>query len=438
MMNLTNRRQFLKQTATLAMGTMGFPCVIPSKIFGKEGVVSPSSRIGVGCIGIGWMGSANLSSFLKDPQVQLVAVCDVDSDHLKEASDQVNQKYGNQDCVAVHTHEELIARPDIDAVVISVPDHWHAIIAIAALKAGKDVYGEKPIAHNWAEGQAICDAVRRYGRVWQTGSWQRSVNDFRYACELVRNGRIGKVSRVEVGLRWGNIDFAGTASQEAPQNPPEILDYDRWLGPAPQAPYCPARTHKNWRWNYDYGGGSLMDWVGHHVDIAHWGLDFDHTGPTEVEGQGDFPREGSLYNTATKYRITAHYANGVTMIIDGGHNDIRSGTKWIGENGSVWVDRSGIETEPKSLLRDKVRPEEIHLPRSGGHPQDFIRCIKTRGTTLTPAEVALRSATPGYLGQISMLTGRKIRWDPKQERILNDLEAERMLFCSMRSPWRLG
>jgi predicted dehydrogenase len=305
------------------------------------------------------------------------------------------------------------------------------------LKAGKDVYGEKPIAHNWAEGRAICDAVSHYGRVWQTGSWQRSVNDFRYACELVRNGRIGKVHRVEVGLRWGNIDFAGTASQDVPQNPPPTLDYDRWLGPAPQAPYCPARTHKNWRWNYDYGGGSLMDWVGHHVDIAHWGLDVDHTGPTEVEGQGEFPRDGSLYNSATKYRITARYANGVTMIIDGGHDDIRSGTKWIGEDGWVWVDRSGIETEPKSVLKAKVQPDEIHLRRSAGHPQDFIHCIKNRGITLTPAEVALRSATPGYLGQIAMLTGRKIRWDPLQEKILNDPVAERMLSRSMRSPWRL-
>ena len=437
MISPKSRRQFLKRTACLATGAWGFPLVIPSKVLGKDGGVVPSDRIVVGCIGIGWMGSANLASFLKDPGVQLAAVCDVDSDHLNEARDQVNKKYGNQDCLAFGAHEEVITRSDIDAVVISVPDHWHAIVAISALKAGKDVYGEKPIAHNWAEGRAICEAVKRYNRVWQTGSWQRSVNDFRYACELVRNGRIGKVNRVEVGLRWGNIDFAGTASQDSPQNPPPTLDYDRWLGPAPSAPYCPARTHKNWRWNYDYGGGSLMDWVGHHVDIAHWGMDADHTGPTEVEGQGEFPREGSLYNTATKYRITARYANGVTMVIDGGHDDIRSGTRWIGENGWVWVDRSGIETEPKSLLRDKVRPNEVHLPHSAGHPQDFLHCIKTRGTTLTPSDVALRSATPGYLGQIAMLTGRKIRWDPAQERILNDPEAQRMLFCSMRSPWRL-
>lgn len=431
-----SRRQFLKQSVAV-VGALGFPTLIPSKTLGKEGGVAPSNRVTVGCIGIGWQGGGNLKAFLKDPNVQLVAVSDIDADHLKEGKETVDQKYDNTECSALPLPEELLSRSDIDAVVLSVPDHWHGILSIAAVKAGKDVYGEKPLAHNWAEGRAICEAVNRYGTVWQTGSWQRSLSSFRFACELVRNGRIGKVSRVEVGLRWGNIDFAGTGDQQAITAPPSTLNYDRWLGPAPFAPYCPARVHKNWRWNYDYGGGSLMDWVGHHVDIAHWGLDLDQTGPREVEAQGDFPREGSVWNTATKYRVTARYANGITMVIDGGHGDIRSGTKWIGEDGWIWIDRSGMDTEPKNLLRDKIRPEEIHLPHSPGHQQQFIECVKTRQQTLTPCEVALRSATPGYLGQIAMLTGRKIQWDPDSQRILNDPEAERMLYRSMRSPWHL-
>jgi predicted dehydrogenase len=432
----SSRRQFIKQAAAI-IGGFGFPALVPGKVLGKGGSIAPSNRVTVGCIGIGWQGVGNLKAFLKDPNVQVVAVCDIDSDHLKEGKDLVDQKYSNTNCAAYRLPEELIARSDIDALVLSVPDHWHGIVSIAAVKAGKDVYGEKPLAHNWAEGQAICEAVNRYGVIWQTGSWQRSLNSFRLACELVRNGRIGQVKRVEVGQRWGNIDFAGTGDQQDVTTPPPTLDYDRWLGPAPYAPYCPARVHKNWRWNYDYGGGSLMDWVGHHVDIAHWGLDLDRTGPIEVEAQGEFPKEGSVWNTATKYQVTARYAKGITLIIDGGHADIRSGTKWIGEDGWIWIDRSGMEAEPRSLLRDKIRPDELHLPHSPGHQQQFIECVKTRQQTLTPCDVALRSATPGYLGQIAMLTERKIHWDPEKQEIRNDPEAQRMLFRPMRSPWHL-
>jgi len=431
-----NRREFIKQTAAI-IGGIGFPALVPGRVLGKDGSIAPSNSVAVGCIGIGWQGGGNLKAFLKDPNVKVVAVCDVDSDHLKEGKDLVDQKYNSTDCAAYRFPEALIARPDIDAVVLSVPDHWHAIVSIAAIKAGKDVYGEKPLAHNWAEGKAICEAVNRYGVVWQTGSWQRSLSSFRFACELVRNGRIGHVNRVEVGQRWGNIDFAGTGDQQAVTTPPLTLDYDRWLGPAPYAPYCPARVHKNWRWNYDYGGGSLMDWVGHHVDIAHWGLDLDHTGPIEVEAEGEFPKEGSVWNTATKYQVTSRYANGISMVIDGGRSDIRTGTKWIGEDGWIWIDRSGMEAEPKSLLRDKIRPDELHLPYSPGHQQQFIECVKTRQQTLTPCDIALRSATPGYLGQIAMLTGRKIHWNPEKEEIHDDPEAQRMLFRSMRSPWHL-
>ena len=217
-----------------------------------------------------------------------------------DARDIVNRTYGNRDCAVHHDFRELCRRRDIDAVSIAVPDHWHALLSISFARAGFDIYGEKPLSHTFAEGRAICEAVRRYGRVWQTGSWQRSVANFHRAAELVRNGRIGKVLRVEVGLPEGHYDFAGTFGQEALVPAPPELDYDFWVGPAPFVPYCKARVHMNWRWNMDFGGGQLMDWVGHHVDIAHWGLGFDETGPVEIEGVGEFPTRG-IYNSPSRY-----------------------------------------------------------------------------------------------------------------------------------------
>ncbi len=432
-----SRREFIRGSAAAAVGGLGFPYLVPASIFGRAGKPAPSNRVTLGCIGVGWQGGSNLKDFLEDPNVQVVAVCDIDADHLKEAKQTVDAKYGNEDCVTYHYYEEVIARSDIDALSLGLPDHWHAMPAIAGARSGKDIFGEKPLAQNWAEGRAMADAVKRYGRVWQTGSWQRSLANFRFACELVLNGRIGKVHTVEVGLPDGHTDFAGTAGQEDPQPPPKTLDYDRWLGPAPYSPYCVARVHKNWRWNLDYAGGQLMDWVGHHVDIAHWGLGFDYTGPYEVEGYGEYPNRGRLWNTATKYRVTAKYPKDITMTIAGGHDDIQSGTKWIGDLGWVWVNRGAIDAKPRSLLREKFSPNEIHLYRSPGHAREFIQSVKSRGTTLAPAEVALRSATPGFLGQIAMLTGRKIRWDAEKEQILNDDGASRLLFRPMRSPWHL-
>ncbi len=423
-----DRRGFLKGVAA--------PLIVPASALGR-GAPPPSDRIAVAQIGTGWQGGNNLLAFLDEPDARVVAVCDIDKNHLAEAKATVDQKYGDTGCAAYHLFEEVLARPDIDAVSIAVPDHWHGLISVAAAKAGKDVYGEKPLAHNFAEGQAIRDAVRRYGRIWQTGSWQRSVLHFRIACELVRNGRIGKAHRVEVGLPAGYTDFSGLADQDDIAPVPSGLDYDRWLGPAPYAAYSPARVHKNWRWNLDYGGGNLMDWVGHHVDIANWGLALDETGPLEVEASGEFPDVSKVYNAAYKYRVTARYRGGLTMVIGGGQKDIRFGTKWIGDEGWIWVERSGLEAQPQKLLTSRIGPNEIRLPRSPGHYRQFLDCIKTRQTTLTPPDVALRSATPGWLGLIAMTVGRKIRWDPEKEQIAGDPGAAELLSRPMRSPWWL-
>jgi len=390
--------------------------------------VPPSSSVALGVVGVGWQGLATMKIFQSDPRVRIAGICDIDANHLAEA---VAAAPGTR---THHEFEEMMARPDIDAVYMAVPDHWHGIVAGTALRNGKDVYGEKPLAHNWAEGRAIADAVDRYGRIWQTGSWQRSVAQFRYACELVRNGRIGKVHTVEIGLPAGLNDWDGLGHKVQPETPPKTLDWKRWLGPAPVVPYAPARVHKTWRWNYDTGGGSLMDWVGHHVDIAHWGLGLDATGPLSVEAHGEVPRH-PLWNTPAQWRVVAKYAGEITMNISGGFDDIRPGTRWIGDEGWVWVDRSGAEASPRGLLTSRIGPSEVRLPVSASHHRQFIDCVLNRAETLTPAHVALRSATPGWLGCIAMRTGRIIRWDPAKQQIVNDAPAERLLSRPLGAPW---
>lgn len=424
-----NRRTFLRLGSAAAAG----PFLLPGRARGQDGRSAPSNRVTLGAIGLGWQGPGNLQRFLGLDDVQVVAVCDVDQNHLARAKAMVDEAHGNTDC-AVHTQfEELLARDDLDAVSIALPDHWHAIPAIAAAEAGLDIYGEKPLSRTLVEGRAICDAVRRHHRIWQTGSWQRSVANFHHAAELVRNGRIGKVTHVEVGLGQGYTDYAETADQTEFGPPPPELDYDRWLGPAPDAPYCPARVHKNWRWIMDYGGGRIMDWVGHHLDIAHWGLGLDETGPISVEGTGTFPAAG-LWNAPTDYDCACEYEGGVTIRISSACD---GGTKWFGENGWIHVNRNLLRAERTEVLHEVIGDDEIRLYDSRDHYRNFIDCVKTRAETITPCEVAHRSASVGHLCLAAIYTGRKIRWDPKSETILDDPGAAAMLSPSYRAPWTL-
>lgn len=427
-----NRRDFLKTLAVASSGASVFS-IIPASALGNARQPAPSNRIVLGCIGVGGQGNANLDAFLNEADVQVVAVCDVDKNHLRNTKDKVDRRYHNKDCAAYTDFRELIARKDIDAISLCTPDHWHAVPAVLAANSGKDIFGEKPISHCLMEGRAMSDAVKKHGRIWQTGSWQRSVENFRIACELVRNGRIGKVSRIEVGLPTGSpcnpVQF---------KDPPPELDYDFWVGPSRWLPYCDQRTHWNWRWQLDYGGGQMMDWIGHHADIAHWGMDWDNTGPVEIEGSGKYPDKG-IWDAATTYHFVALYSGGIEMhVANGGNAGIRGGTKWIGEDGKwVWVDRSGLDANPRSLLKEKIGPDETQLFRSPGHHRDFLNCVKSRQQTITPAETAHRSASVGHLGQIAMRLGRKIRWNPVTEQILDDLTASRMLTTSMRAPWHV-
>jgi len=432
-----NRRKFLALTAA----AVAAPTIIPSRALGRAEVPAPSNRITLGLIGCGNMGTSNTRSFLNLKDCQVVAACDVDKKHLQNAVNVVNKHYSNKDCKAYSDFRELLARTDIDAVMIATPDHWHGIAAVEAARQKKDIYGEKPLAHTIAEQQAIVAAVQKNERIWQTGSWQRSVAIFHKAAEIVRNGLIGKVNQVEVGLPAGNRNSGNEAESMVPSDPPPELDYDTWTGPAQLLPYIQGRVHRNWRWNYNTGGGQIMDWIGHHCDIAHWGCDFDNSGPSEIEGHGEFQPKDAVWNTCTKYRITLRYPRDITMTIAGGYDDIRGGTKWIGTNGWVYVERGVFEASNEEWREYRILPDELRkvkLYQSTNHHQNFLDCVKSRKPTITPDETAHHWALPGHLGIISMFVGRKIKWDVATEKILNDDEATKLLTRDFRKPWTLG
>ncbi len=311
-----SRRGFLRGAAAAGAAF----AVVPAHVLGAD---APSNKILMGAIGVGGMGRGDLNGFLGDRRVRLVGVCDVDKRHREGAKRTVDGRYKNNNCKTYLDFRELIGRGDLNAVFTALPDHWHALPAIAAAKAGCDIHGQKPFARSIRDGRAMVDAVERYGRIWQTGSQQRSDGRFRFACELVRNGRIGKVHRAEVGLPTG-----GGGGNTDPKPVPKDLDWDFWLGPAPWRPYQGFGPHWSWRWILDYSGGQLTDWCGHHVDIAHWGLGFDRTGPIEIEGKGVYPEEG-LYDTPTEYNFTCKYKNGVEINVTNNRVNPK-GTKWIG------------------------------------------------------------------------------------------------------------
>src|SRR3989449_6004376 len=454
------RRRFIATTPA-AIAT---PTIIPASARGADGRPAPSERITMGVVGWGMQGPSNTGSFMREPDCQVVATCNIDKKHLDASVNAINGHYKNHDCKTYHDYREMMARTDIDAVMLAVPDNWHALVATEAARNKKDIYGEKPLARTIAEQQAIVKAVQSNKRIWQTGSWQRSVASFRKAAEIVRNGLIGKVTHVEVGLPGGHHDFAGTSKAlldklatlpDKPNNlakvvpgtpgwdlavtpPPPELDYETWIGPSQMEPYIQARVHMNWRWNYNVGGGQLLDWIGHHCDIAHWGLDCDSSGgPSEIEGEGEFPPKDAIWNTCTKYKITCKYPKDITMIIAGGHPDIKDGTKWIGTDGWVWVNRGKYDASDVDWFTKPEDQYKIQLYRSDNHWRNFIDCVKSRKPTITPIETAHHSAIPGHLGLISMLAGHKIQWDPEKEVIVGDAQATKLLSREYRSPWKL-
>jgi predicted dehydrogenase len=388
---------------------------------------APSNRIAMGLIGFRNMGAGHLQTLIGNPEVQVVAVCDVDAKIRSDGKAKVDAKYGNKDCAAYNDFRELIARPDIDAVMIATPDHWHVPMSLAAVRAGKDVYCEKPLTLFIEEGRVLSDTVRQYGRVFQTGSQQRSTRNFRFAAELVRNGRIGQLQSIEVGIPKGR---AGEIVREQPV--PAGFDYDMWLGPAPEAPFHEARCHYNFRWILDYSGGQVTNFGAHDLDIAQWALDMDNSGPVEVEGTGDFPDDG-LYNTAVTCHFEAKYANGVKLTCQTGN----SGIKFIGTEGWIYVNRGELRAEPSSLLSTVWGPNDIRLYESRSHWGNFLDCVRTRRDPVANVEIGHRTATFCHLANIAMLLGRRVQWNPEREEFVNDAEANRLKTRALRAPWHL-
>ena len=452
-MKRINRREFLKNSAALTTAALGFPYIVKSSAFGTDGSTAPSNRIVMGCIGMGGQGTYNMKAFLNNSDVQVVAVCDVNRgdasyDMLYQAPGTtagreraraiVNNKYGNRDCAAYNDFREILCREDIDAVSVCTPDHWHGLISIAAAKANKDIYCEKPLVNTIAEGRALCEAVKRHGRVLQTGSHERSNDSVRFACELVRNGRIGKLHTIRVNMPNSDSHHLEILKSNYPQPTmpvPDGFDYDMWLGHTPWVEYTQKRCHFWWRFILDYGGGEMTDRGAHIIDIGQLGNNTDDTGPIEISGSGKAPDKG-IYDTFMEYNFECRYANGVRLI--GGSSGNR-GLKFEGTDGWIFIHIHGgrLEAGPDSLLKESIGPDEIHLGRSTEHHRNFLDSVKTRRQPIAPAEVGHRTASICHLVNIAMLTGSKLKWDPDKERIINNYDANRMLSRPMRSPWHL-
>lgn len=454
------RRSFLASAGKALAATSvvaGFPTIIPASVFGKS---APSNQISIGAIGVGRISRGHdMPGLWKFDTARIVAVCDLDTRRLEDGKKLVNDYYARKtgrtyDGVTGYRHYlELLASKDIDAVVISTPDHWHALIAIAAVEHGKDVYLQKPASLTIAGGRALSDAVHRSGRIFQIGSQQRSSPQFRYAAELVRNGRIGDLKTVEVGLPG---DPSGKDEPEMPV--PPTLNYDMWLGSTPYVYYTENRVHPQkgygrpgWLRCEQFGAGMITGWGAHHVDSAHWGMDTEHTGPIEVWGSAQFPASG-LWDVHGDFKTYGLYANGVTMVVSG---EFPNGIKFIGTKGWIFVSR-GNETvtasDPVARLKDAtalsasdpaiiqsvIGPDEIHLEESLDHHGNWLQAVRARRQPIAPAEVAHRSCSACLLHHIAMKANRKLYWDPLKERFKNDDAANALLSRPQRPPYVIG
>jgi predicted dehydrogenase len=414
-----SRRRFLVKSAA-ASSALALPYFVPSSAFGAN------EKIVTGHIGVGRQGSGRLKSFLSNA----AAVCDVDQSHAANAAKMVEKKNGK--CDVYGDYRKLLERNDIDAVVIATPDHWHALGCIHACQAGKDVYVEKPLSLTIAQGRAMVDAARKHKRIVQTGSQQRSAGNFRLACELVRSGKIGKLQTVLAGIPGPN--HPGKLGPNT--DPPENLDYQFWLGPAPERPYNEKRVHYNFRFWRDYSGGQMTNWGAHHIDIAQWGIGADDSGPVSVEGWGKYNPDG-IHEVTESCRITHTYANGVELIVGQGQKDVPGGTTFIGSEGKIHVNRGQLSSDPGDIIEEKLGDDDVHLYVSSDHPQNFLDCIKSRELPICDVEIGHRSATVCHLGNIVCEVGGKFTWDPVAEKATGNDEAAKRVSRDMRSPWTL-
>lgn len=437
---ITGRRKFLKKALGTGLVLSALPAIVPASALGR-GAIAPSEKIAMGFIGVGGMGTGHVRSFLQYPDVHVRAVCDVRLEHRLRAKGIVDEQYGSTDCDHYNDFRELLSRPDIDAVLIAVPDHWHALIGMEAALQRKDMYYEKPVCRYFNEALALRDTVKRSGVIFQHGTQQRSDDRFRLACELVRNGRLGKLDRIIAGAAgYSQIPLQ-------PEQPvPEGFDYNFWLGPAPWVPHTQVRCTRHFTLIYDYSLGCISGaWGIHDIDIVQWALDADQSGPTEVEGSGAIAGNG-LFDTIGEWQTTHLYPNDVKLIFTD-HVSARKnlpeyklnamGLVFIGSEGWVAVSRELIEAHPKSILREPIGSGEIRLPRSADHRRNFLDAVRTRQQAMCPVDIAVRSEAVCQQADIAIRLGRKLNWDPKTERFVNDEAANRMLTGVMRSPWYL-
>jgi len=442
------RRSFVAGGIKLAALSGLAPLVIPSRVLGED---APSKRITLGCIGCGEHGvGTNINGFLPQDDCQILAVCDVDAGRRDRAKKRVESVYAQamtdgtyKGCDAYNDFREIINRKDIDAVVISTPDHWHVIPSIMAAKAGKDVFVEKPLTISIDEGKVLCRIIAETGRILQTGSEQRGRPEFHRMAEIVRNGLIGKLKHIEVGMPRGH-SIRPNPDDDRPQmtfcDPPKELDYDFWMGQTPVAPYFPGRTHWNWRWISELAEGQFNDYAHHLIDIAQWAHGTEDTLPIEVEGTGTFP-EG-LYNTATEYNCTFTFADGVTMTCKSGN----TGHRFEGTDG--WIANQGwgrLSAEPASILDYKAGEGQIKLfkpvasPKGGGvEHRNFLDCVKSRQKCYAHEGIGHRAAAIAHMGTIAMILGRKLKFDSQKELFIDDDEANKKLSRPMREPWNLA
>ena len=429
--NNSSRRNFIKTAAGAVLGAS----IIPSFAWSATKNTLANDRITLGFIGLGKQGSYLLRGFLNTPGNHVVAVCDVDALKLKRAQNMVEEHYAAKmpggkykGCDAYGDFRQVLARPDIDAVVIAVPDHWHAIPVIQAARAGKDIYCEKPLSLTLVEARQMVNAVREYGRVFQTGSMQRSDSKFRQACELVRNGYIGEIKKVRVSIATGFFNHPVECDLPPEKKPPE-LDWNMWNGQAPNRPYnsilAPPISFTGfpaWRNYREYSGGGMTDWGAHHFDIAQWGLGMDNSGPVKI-----FPPDGKEHKLLTYY-----YKNGVELTTDFENNYIL----FTGTKGKVKVNRSYLKTWPESLATQRMLPNEIHLYKSTNHKMDWLQSIRDRSMPISDVETGARSVTVCHLGNMAVELNRPLQWDPEKEVFINDDIANMLRSRPMRSPWR--
>ncbi len=438
------RREFLKDTLTGAAGVLGFPAIIPASAMGAEGKTPPSDRITMACIGVGRMGGGHVRSLLRHEDAQVLAICDVQETARQRSKTLVDRQYGNTACKTYNDFRELLERKDIDALMLAPGERWTPFIGAEAARRGKHMYYEKPLALTVENAKAIRSAVERYGVTFQFGTQQRSSVYFRTACELVRNGKIGQLQKVVIGCSGPQPP----SGPEKPTDPPPGFDWDMWLGPAPWVPYSDLRTSVDWLAIYDYGLGCIGGvWGVHDIDFAQWVNNSDHTTPVSVEGTGSLYQD-DIRDTICTWDIEYTYANGVKLNLMNraaarnryrqywaGTVESLNGVILLGSEGWIWVSREGIKTQPDSLVRAVIGPNEHRVIRSNDHEQNFLDSIRSGRPTISPIEAAAHDEMICQMGDIAVRLKRKLHWDPVKEEFINDEQANRKLSRPWRGPW---